>query len=717
MGDVRESVTVSAEAVALNFDSAESLTTISTQNVHQLPLAKLDWTNLLLLGNGISKASTGGIVLNGLAPASFNLTVDGTNASSDPEQPTVGFYQAFNVINTINTEAIAEVTTTKGIAPASVAGSMSGNVNVITKSGTNQFHGSLFELNSLSAYNARNQFLKTTPRSTFNQFGGSIGGPIIHDKLFFFADYEGVRISAFSTLSGVVPTPEFETMVQATTSAYNPIFNVFPKPNQPYAVGAQTATFNGSGALTQKDGNAVGRLDYYLNSTNLLTFRYTRSRPYKDAPNVVAVNPRVTTGHTDVFNGQFTHTETSWTSSTRVAYNRSYLQRLDEGFGIGLDQVQFGFDSGGAEDYTKRGGIYTFEENIALNRGRHSIEFGGIVQRWNAVRIDNTTNTFSYSSLPDFLANIPSQIQINFPLAEFQLHMYEFGGFGQDAIRLKPNLTITLGMRYDYFTVPKERDGRVFNRLPTPLGVGYYGAFRPASEMYNSDWPNFAPRVGFAWTIGADRKTVVRGGSGLFYNPHTLYGGPVEEVLTSPNVPFRLTLNRTQVLANGYQYPLNTPAVQASVISSGVPIANTTIGSNFPNPYSAQWTLGVERELPHGLVFETGYAGNRGLHLNMVRMENLPNRQTGIAPDPQFGQFRFYDGSDASFYNAWQTSLKKRYSNGLSIGAFYTYANNISYGDAELLLNAVPQDNNNLRAQRGPTPYDIRHNFSFKCSL
>ena len=230
--------------------------------------------------------------------------------------------------------------------------------------------------------------------------------------------------------------------------------------------------------------------------------------------------------------------------------------------------------------------------------------------------------------------------------------------------------------------------------------------------MYHSDHSNFAPRLGFAWTVGANRKTVVRGGTGLFYNPHTLYGGPIEMVLNDPNVPFRLTLNRAQVLAAGYSFPLNTPAVQAQVINGGNPIANTTIGANFPNPYSAQWTLGIERELPFGLAFETAYVGNRGLHLNMVRTQNLPDRQTGVAPNPQFGQFRYYDGSDASFYNAWQTSVKKRYSSGLSVGAFYTYSNNISYGDAELLLNAVPQDNNNIRAQRGPTPYDIRHNFT-----
>lgn len=124
--------------------------------------------------------------MNGMAPAAFGVTVDGTNASLDPELPSAGFYQAFNVINIVNTEGIQEVSTTKSIAPASVAGSMSGNINIITKGGTNDFHGSLFEFNSVSRFNARNQFLITKPRSTFNQYGGSIGGPILRNHLFFF---------------------------------------------------------------------------------------------------------------------------------------------------------------------------------------------------------------------------------------------------------------------------------------------------------------------------------------------------------------------------------------------------------------------------------------------------------------------------------------------------------------------------------------------------
>lgn len=711
LGNVKETVTVSGEPPPVQYDSSNQLLTLGTQSVHNLPLQRLDWSGLLGLGNGVQTGGNSGVSLNGLPPAAFKITVDGTNASSDPELPSVGFYQGFNEINTINSEAIAEVSINKGITPASVSGTMSGNINIITKGGSNSFHGSLLEFNSVSAFNARNQFLKTTPRSTFNEFGGSLGGPIIHNKLFFFGDYEGVRLSSFDALNGTVPTPQFVASTLAVAPEYKSEFAVFPTPNQPYAANAVTGTWVGAGALKQNDNNTDARIDYYLNSTNWFTVRYTRARPFKDSPRVVFIDPRVTTGHSDSYNIQFTHAASSWTATTRLAYNRLEEQRLDLAYSYGLDEIVFsGFDSDGGEDFQKRGGTYTGEQRLAFTRGKQSIEVGVIGQRWNAGRIDDTTNTFSYSSLADFLANIPSQIQVNFPLTPFQLRMYQYGGFIQDDYRLLPNLTLNLGFRYDYFTVPQEATNRVFNRNASALGPGF-GPLRPPTRMYNSDWANFSPRIGLAWAVGPGRKTVIRAGSGIFVNPHTIFGGPIEEVLDSPYVPFRLTLSRAQALAAGLSYPVNKAALLTQLEASGTPVANTAIGANFPNPYSIQWFTGVQRDLGAGFVLDASYVGNRALHLNEVSMENLPNRLTGVVPDPAIGSFRYYDGSDASWYDALQTSLVKRFSHGVNLGAYYTWSHNISYGDGDLELQLPPQSSNDIAAEKGPTPYDMRQSF------
>lgn len=718
-----ESVTVTGEQPLLDTDSAQQLDTVSNRQVENLPLPKQDWTALLTQHTGTTETNNGngnGLSFNGLATAAFNITVDGTNASNDPELPAFGFYQAPNIINTVNNDAIAEVSVTKGIAPASSGGTMSGNVNVITKSGTNTFHGDLFEINDVSAMDARNWFLSTKPGSTFNQYGGSIGGPILKNRLFFFGSYQGARLRAFRAVTDTVPTPY---LISTAPSVYSQIFQAFPSVAQPAGdPTALTAQVTRAGSTVQNDGNSVARLDFYPTQSNIVTVRYIRSRPYLNKPNITLVDPRATTGHSDELNASLIHTGHSWTSSSRFGYNRLRLNREDLGFGQDLEEVKFGFDSNGAEEFDKIGSTYSGEESIAINKGRHTIEFGGILQRQNAGRFDLNTTTLAYADLSDFLNNIPSQVVITFDLPKFEIYTYQIGGYVQDDFKMTNNLTLNLGIRYDYFTVPKEVNNRIFDRGVDPnnpqLGPGF-GPFRPADSMYNPDFNNFSPRVGFSWGLGNDRKTVIRGGSGVFVNPHPIFGGPIEEVQASASTPFRITLNRDQAIAAGLQYPVSRDqysSILANLQSSGVlspDFANTAMDPNFPNPYSIQWMLGVERELPYHMGLNVAYVGSRGLKMNQTEIRNLPDRLTGVAPVPTFSQFRFYTPKDFSTYHSLQISLNKQFSHGLMLNAAYTRAYNESYGDGDLLLQNPPQDNNNLRGDIGPTPYDVPNVFTF----
>lgn len=720
VGSVKQAITVSGQAPLVNATTSQQHNLYSSRKVNNLPLARLDWTNLLELGTGITTKSSTGLAMNGLAPAAFNFTVDGTNASADPELPSFGFYQGFNIINAINNDAIAEVSVVKGIAPASVSGTMSGNVNVITKSGTNQFHGDLFEFNDVSAFDARNQFLTSKPRSTFNQYGGSVGGPILRNKIFFFGSYEGARLRAFRAVSADVPTPYFESI---SPSVYQPIFSLYPKVAQPTSdPTALTVRVHQPGSTAQTDYNGSGQVDAYITQNDRLTLRYTRQRPNAFSPRIPSINPRATSGHNDKYNAEYIHTGGIWTNSFRFGFNRLYLNRLDEGFGVDLEAVSFGgFGSGGAESFFKIGSTYTWEDNVAINHGRHSIQFGGIIQRQNAGRKDFNTAELDYSTLSDFLSNTPDRVVITFDTPSFQFHEYQLGGFVQDNYRATSHLTLNLGLRYDYFTVPKERDGNSFNRGLDParpyLGYGF-GPYRPASSMYNGDFNNVSPRVGFAYAFGQSRNTVIRGGFGMFVNPHPIFGGPIEEKQPAVNVPFRVYLSRAQAAAGGIHYPLprsqfipTLDLLQSKgVLSTNV--TNTSINPNFPNPYSMQWTLGVERNLGWGTVLDVAYVGNRGLKMNVVEMQNLPDRLTGITPAPTFGSFRLYTPLDASTYHSLQVSLRKRFSKGIAFGANYTLANNTSFETGNLLLETPPQDNNNLRADLGPTPYDIRNRFT-----
>jgi hypothetical protein len=727
LGNVQESVTVVGEEVLLDLASSDQHRTITSRDVHDLPQQNLDWTSLTNLGSGISMinasqsaGATSSVSFNGLSPEAMSLTVDGTNASSDPEEPAMGFYQQFNIINTLNNDAISEVSIVKGIIPASVGGTLSGNVNLITKSGTNQFHGDVFEINDVAAYNGRNQFLPRRLRTTFNQYGGALGGPVLKNKLFFFGSYEGVQYRSFQALSANVPTPY---IVSLSPAVFAPIFAAFPKVPQPANATALTALYNGAGSLVQKDGNTAERLDYYLSEKNQLTLRYTRSSPFKNAPRVISINPRETTGTVNMYNGNYTHTSGSWTSSSRFGYNRTYLLRNDVGFAADLAGVSFsGFSSGGAEYYILNGRTYTGLQDFAINRGRHTIEIGGVIQRQTTNRLDLNTTNFSYSSLADFQINLPSSISITFDVPSLGLHMYQFGGYINDSYRVNANLTLNLGIRYDYFTVPKESSGLVFNRGIDParpqLGYGF-GPYRSSNSIYDADYSNFQPRLGFAWSIGSTHKTVIRGGVGIFEGPRPMFAGMVNEMQAGPNIPFRVTLSRPIALASGLGYPITRPkfvptleALQSSGVLSKNIAASTVIDPHYPNPASAQWMLGIEREMGFGAVLSVNYVGNRGLNLVMNESINQPNRLTGIAPDPTFVVFVLDTPVDRSTYNALQVSLTKRFANNFMAALHYTHASTMSYGNADVIGGIYPQDNNNLKAEHGPSPIAIRDSFN-----
>lgn len=717
-------VTSDSDSVTLDTTSPQQNFNLSSTAITELPVSRQDWTSVLQLGAGVTTNGNGGapagasLSINGLPPAGFNLTVDGTNATSDPETPAFGFYQGPNIINTINNDAIAEVSIVKGIAPATVGGTMSGDVNIVTKSGTNRFHGSLYEINETSALDARNQFLTSKPRLTFNEFGGSIGGPILRRKVFGFGSYEGARVSAFQAVSTTAPTPYLKSIAPQ----YANVLNAYPTISQP--VGSPTAIsaqYYGVGALKQSDGNGAVRIDYDLNENNLIYVRYIRGRPFKINPDAISINARTTTGHADAINAGYTHSAHNWTSLTRFGSNRIRLQRLDGGFGSDLEElVVGGIDSEGSEQFVKSGHFYSFEQEFAKTLGNHAFTTGFIMQWQNAGRTDYNTATLKYGSTSDFVNNVPNQVVITFDLSPFNLRSYQYGGFLQDDYKVTPNLTANLGIRYDYFTIPKEDSGRVFNRGVDPstpqLGPGF-GSYRPADSMYNADYNNVQPRVGFTYSPSNMKNTVIRSGVGLFVSPHPIFGGPIDEVQDSASTPFRITLTGAQASNSGLKYPLPRSGYKADLASlqnGGIistQVVNTAIDGNFPNPYSIQYMLGIEQTLPASHRVEIDYIGNRASKLNMTETRNLPDRQTGTLPNSSFPQFRYYYGGDASNYNGLQLQLIKSAWHGLSYGASYAWSRNMSFADANLLLQTNPQDNNNIKADYGRTPFDVRNRF------
>jgi len=314
----------------------------------------------------------------------------------------------------------------------------------------------------------------------------------------------------------------------------------------------------------------------------------------------------------------------------------------------------------------------------------------------------------------------PNSLPSGTPL--FGWTTYDFGGYVQDDYRVTLGLTLNLGLRYDYYTVPKEVDGRVFNRGIDPsnpqLGYGY-GPFLPANSMYNATHTNVQPRLGFAWVPPGDAKAVVRGGFGMFAVNHTIYGGPVDTYGLPPGEPLNFTVNKAQAQSVALAYPVSgnytaytqeLTALQASG-ALGTNIAFENVAAYFPDPYSFQYFLGVEHELPGGLAAKIHYIGTRGMHLNQFETQNLPSRTTGVAPVPNFGTFFQFQAGDRSNFNGLETQLTKKLQFGVELNAAYTWSKVLSLGDADILQPTEVQDNNNPAGDYGPAPFDLRNRF------
>lgn len=704
LGVTSETISVTGEAPLLNTVNAEQDINIDSRQVSDLPVLNRDITNLIDLGTG---ASTDGntISLNGLPPRGFTFSVDGVDASPDPEFPSLSLYQNFNLVKGVSMDAVQEVETSKNVFSAEIYHAVSGNVNLITKSGTNEFHGSLFENYQAGGMNANNHLLARKSPLVMHQFGGSIGGPIRRDKLFFFTAFEGYRRNESQALSGQVPSRWIRETATAAIPSSAAYWDFWPLPTGPEQPGNVDANFVGTDALKFEDEHTSTRVDWNIDSNNILQGRFTWGNPYRRQPRLVIGNGRVHDGLNANVSATYTRVwSPTLTSETRFGYNRADVDRIDQIWEAGIPVLAgSGIPDTGGELFTKKGSTSTIDQSFAKIAGKHSLKVGGVFRWGFSRRVNEEVPIYDYASVADIMSNLPTSARFVFPLEEFEISRWFGGFFVQDDIRATQNLTLNLGLRWDYSAVPRERDDRLFNRQSP------YGPYLPADQAWNASYNMWSPRASFAYSL--DDKTVIRAGAGVFYIPFNLFSGPVEIVKNGLSVPTEAQLSQGQLLGLGVSYPQGNEAVRSAVQASNI-IGDSIIDPNWENSYSIQWNFGIQRQLSETLAWETSYVANRGLKLIYSPDWNRQDRVTGLRENAGYSQFRFYQSADASSYHSLQTSLKKRFAKNLLFNWNYTYASNTSFfrGNYECCgANENPQDLNDMFANKGATPYHIRH--------
>lgn len=714
LGASTETVTVTGEAPLIENASTASTYRMTTLQFTELPQGARDFTNLLALSTGFRFTREGMIQFNGLASGGNSVTVDGVDASANTESSSTAMFQNFNTIKVVSMEAIQEVAVSRGVVSAEVGRTYSANINIITKRGTNEFHGSLFEAVQNDVFNAKSAMQRPGDRKPpvrLNQFGGSLSGPVRRDRLFFFFAYEGNRRSNTGISQGEVPSADLRQRAIAAVPAYEQLLKWFSLPNAGVA-GANTGIYVGPSVNRADDNHAVARVDYQIGGGDMFTARYVRSRPNSYGQRFPTTTFRNYHGIFESGTLTYLHSAPSWTGETRFNFkldDTSRVETLWEEGRIPAIEVQGVFTTQG-EGLFIRGHNYGIEQVFMRVIGRHTLKFGGSYNAKAPGRFNEEVPIIRYGNVADFLANRPNRVQYTFGTPNYHARIWDTGVFVQDDLRLRPNLMFNLGLRYEYFSVLKERDGLFFNP-DGPLGaVSKPPRFRPKNSPYEADRNNFLPRVGIVWGLDRTSRTVIRTGFGATLAPPDLRNF-ASKMYLSPEIPFRFRFSGADLTRLNLRYPTSNEALLEVMKTTDVPRGYGVFEPKARNPYALHWTFDIQRQITGTLALQTGYVGNKGLKVLMPVLNNFPDRITGLRPFPDALEGSYDTDADFSYYHAWQSTLRKRFSSGLAFNLNYTWGKAMAIGTGDFWPgnNERVQNENNWRADKGPARFDVTH--------
>lgn len=814
VGGVTAAVEITEAPVGLVNTEIQTLSqTVTGQEVLMLPTMTRNPYDLVQTVGNVSDSDPGGrgtqVAVNGLRSASTNLLLDGVSNTNDFDT-TVGIK--------VPLDSVGEFSVVTSGFTAEYGRASGGVVNVATRTGSNDFHGTAYEFNRLSGLasntfdnNANNT---TKPVFTRNQFGFSGGGPIIKDKLFFFENTEFTRVRSSQTVTAVIPTSQ---LIAASAPNTQQFFQNFGKPRsnltylQTFSRGAVCTTgactaipaatpiyqkvsygvpSDSGGGTPQNTYALAGRVDYNIGSKDQIFFRIAGyhgdfiTGSQTNSPFDGYDTPDLKRDWGYVLSQ--THTfSSSLVSQTKLSFSRiTELQPLGTALigprlfttlnttsQLGNAPIVYpGYFSNTPSGAIPFGGpqntaiIY---EDMSWIHGKHSVRFGGLHQYIRDNRAfgayeeavgalgtnsNNAVNGLVTGQLHDFQVAVypqgkyPCVAGIVTPACTLTLPLglpdftrsnryHESALYVQDAWKMIPRLTINLGLRWEYFGPPQNKDpnkdsnfypGAGANEMQR-IGNGQesIASQSPVHGTWAKEWTDYAPRVGFAWDVRGDGKTSLRGGYGISYERN--FG----------NVTFNMMFNPPLYAIPSLQAGVDVPTIPISSDNLGPfagnvgtkPLAATTLRAVDPHiktAYAHQWGFSVEHELQSGFVVGMDYSGSRGDQLYTIDRVNISgsNKFYGPGPvastsriNPQYSAFNFRTNGGNSIYHGLNTRIETRNlrNTGLTLRANYTWSHSIDTSSATFgvdnagFLNYGALDPLNRNLDRGDSDYDVRH--------
>jgi len=754
---------------------------IESKIVTTLPVNGRDYQKLIFLVPGVagspdqitdSPGSFGTFSVNGARGRANNFLLDGTDMNDGyRNDPAINEAGVFGTPATIlPVESIAELRVASNFE-AEYGRSAGAIINIVTKSGTNDFHGSALEFFRNTSLNARNYFNQVPQQKQpfhNNQFGGSLGGPILRDKTFFFVDYEGTRETGKEASPACVPTAtdiSAHSPTPGNPSSINPVIqkllalNPWPTPTNStdcYENGGTNAAL--ATPFSNRVDSAIVKIDHNLNKDNLLTGRYYIGDSLQSFPlalvggGLLPNYNTVTPTRVQLISLSFVSVITpSVVNESRLGWNRfaegffpqdQSFNPASIGLNTGATKADFGLPvinvksptgTGlaqlGADKGDPRVRVDTnwhYIDNVSWKYGPNDIKFGYEFRRSSISQTFDRRfrGVLGFNSLDDFLNGLPdSGIQFS---GDTDRNTFEnsHAVYIQNSARITRRFILNLGLRYEYFGVITEKKNQ-FTNIDTKTGL----PFRPVGHLYAPDYNNWSPRISFAWDLTGKSKTVLRAGYGLFYDAfsqdffvgHLPFGSNF-----APGPAYSILDNITQLAPSGAPFSPNAPAF--------VPISRLGdafgVDQNLRTPYIQNFNLNLQQEFGRFAVWQIGYVGSNGHKLFRFRDINQPSQaaidaadiacnciaSTRVFPFSPFFYIYLQETSGNSTYNSLQTSLRTNNWHGLTSTVNYVWSHSIddsSDGEDFVPNAAQPTDSTKPFNNRGNSNFDVRQRLTW----
>ena len=732
VGNVSEQVIVSSTNEAIERSTTAVGHVIDRRMVQDLPLNGRYFLDLGLLVPGSVTSPQGAFSsapIRGLGSFSMTtagnreetvnyvingITLNNLTNSSITFQPSIGAVQEFKVDNsTFSAE--------QGQSSGAI-------VNIATRSGSNEFHGELFEFFRNDALDARNFFTLTSaepPPFKRNQFGGQLGGPIVKEKMFFFFSYEGLRQRQGVDLNSLVLSDS--QRASASNTVITKLLPLIPRAN--FVDSSGTSRFVGSARASVNNDQWSMDLSYNFGKNDRLHGYYSAYRTQLVEPsrngNTIPGFGNTTLQLRQVFTFNETHIFSPMlVNELRFGFNRfssattpnAQLNPTDFGINhgitepIGLPQISVagGLNFGGPSVNPSGRGDTTFIVADSFNylRGKHSLKGGGEYRQFLNNNFRQGTGSFNFPSVAAFLAGTANTFSVTLGSQSSSIAEGALGFFVQDNYRVRSNLMLELGLRYEWNMTPSERYDRFIVFDPATASLIRVG--NQIDKVYQQNNKNVQPRIGFAWDPFDDGKTSVRAAYALQTDQ------PMTSIVigTTTNPPLAIPLTFSGAIRLDNAINLARPAG----------LAPQSITGDFTNAYLQSWNFNVQRELLRNFVLTVGYIGSKGTHLILRRNLNQPingvrpfptlSQSSPILPGTNLGNITQVESGGNSSYNALWIKGSQRLARGLQFQAFYTWSKSLDYNSFST-GGIVGQDSYDLEGDRGLSDFDTRHRFVF----